>query len=616
MLKPTEDSIARLTGAATSLRDKGSRNKGRGNKPPKSLEERLSLLEISSTVVHAGMMTSHALKTNEANLILWRSLDSTFVFGVSCVIGMVLQWIGRFVKTGGFLGCSAFVTVTSANVLLSWLAAVALWRVYALGCRVSQLPPSSLFRYSPGAYVTAYLTGLVILWLVTSSSFARPSVDAALEEWAARVVLWFRLLKDTGSNSDGESDELEKNLARWIFAARLLVALLVGSLAFCLAEPFGQTIKLILYKLYTKSTSKSNSDNDNDSSSQHSPERQRRDETMIRIALFGILVLPPAIVCFAFFTNTTSNRFIITLLGWSLLSCALLLLKPLLRAHLEQAVPSVVVILATDGPKPTADSITQPFQGRIDRLVQTSGKLAVVACTIMVLLTTRQLCGNAYISTQLIYPHAYHSSLLLPTTGITPKDSTNDAAVALQAWHSTMQDRAAAAASSSSSWQWWWCTGVSSTDKAQRSVINEDSVTLPTSGLYLLQQHKDPPVSLSGYMKELQRRAVGSSPSSTSTASSSATETKATDNSRRTKNSNHGVNDKTHKDDIGFWMIVLALWRHPFLTSTIVGPIMDLVGCCLAALWALSCLYGVIFHRQEAKELASYTLAVTDSKSA
>ena len=557
ILKPTQESVAAIAGVAVSS---SARRKRQTTKVPKTIEERLNVLDLATSIIHPGMLTANALKKKD-ELLLWQSLDSTIVFVVSCVVALILRWLFSWIQVCVTACCSdltcwmAWLEGRQVGLpLLGLLVTVAVWHVYSLGCLISQLPKESMFRYTPSTYVTSYLFGLATLWLLNTPpllEFLRIPADDALEEASARLLLWIKLVGIRVKDD-------EASLESWTSIARFLTAGGFGLLAFAISDPLGETVRLLVYRFYSGPTS-------------HTPHTNRAAarsyQNQVRAA-YALLILLSQMIVLTYLTPHRPNRLgARTFLAWIVAGLLFFLVKPLLQSHLEQCIPSVVVVFAD--PKPSAETILYQFQGRIQRLVRTGSKLTLFPSLLVLMLTMGHLCRT---------PHSMY-----PGTHRLGVESAT-----ITQWKQQRALHTVESATSTGN----WVNFISST----RANACGQTLSLP-------EEKGD----VSGVIETAKDLVLGTPPIPGTLAQVLSG---LQDKTREEKGTDSAGDEETNKPSAR--EIVLALVRHPFLTSTIVAPILDLLGLMLASLWTVSCVWGFFSSRKEMREMASYNLTVAN----
>lgn len=381
LLRPTQESVAFLVGLST-------KQQRRQLTIPKTLEERLAALQLSSATITGGMVAVNAMKSKETARV-WKHFESNNSLVVACLTALLLRWVLLWSKVLYNPCCDNLQcwirwfqmeqAVTKPTLVL--LSLVTWYSVSHLGKNTSKLPSGSPLRYAPSSYMTAWIFGLATALAITTNTF---SIQLALDEIAARTLLWRRWL---GMRGDDEASLLGTVTT----GSHALLVLGVAYVGFVLAEPISSSVQLLVYQFWVTRTS---------SATQRSPQQQHQNLRLRKFLMFVTATLPTAILISFYWTDSRKLRFI---LSWCWTASLLFWINPLLQTHLDRSLPLVQQVLESKRDV-TSDEIFHPFQNRYNRLVDTGIKLSVLPSALVVLLSLTALCRPA---TTAIYPLGY-----------------------------------------------------------------------------------------------------------------------------------------------------------------------------------------------------------------
>jgi hypothetical protein len=385
LLRPTQESVACLVGLST-------KKQGRQLTIPKTLEERLATLQLSSATITGGMVAVNAMRSKETARV-WKHFESANSLVVACLTALLLRWILLWSKVLFNPCCDNMQcwqrwfhmehAVTKPAIVL--LSLVTWYSVSHLGKNTSKLPSGSPLRYAPSSYMTAWIFGLATALFISTNTF---SLQFALNELAARLLLWRRWL---GMRGDDEASLLGTVTT----GTHVLLILGVAWVGFVLAEPMSSSVQLFVYQFWVTTTTTSAPRRP-----PQQPHQQQQQQEHFRLRKFLMLLtatLPTAILVSFYWTDTRSQRLF---LSWCWTASLLYWIKPLLQTHLDRSLPLIQQVLESKRDV-TSDEIFHPFQNRYNRLVDTGIKLSVLPSALVVLLSMTTLCHPA---TTTIYP--------------------------------------------------------------------------------------------------------------------------------------------------------------------------------------------------------------------
>jgi hypothetical protein len=530
LLSPTKESVAFLAGVTKQ-------------RAPKTMEERLSALELSSRTVTGGMVAVGAMKTKET-AVMWKNLEDACSLVLGCIVAFILRWILLWAKVFYKPCCSNldcwkdwFIAEDNAKPILVVLFLLTWHSVSHLGKHTSKLPPGSPLRYSPSSYITGWIFGLATLTPLTPRH-----LPDALEELAARVLLFNRLL---GIRVDNE----QALLVTMTTGAQFAVALLAGFVGFVIAEPVSSSIQLLVYRWF--------------SFSKTDLQKQR----MVRAAML-LATLLPVFILLACATDWRSFQIV---MSWIWIASLYCLTKPLLQTYLDRSLPDAKQVLESKSDL-TSDKIFHPFKHRYSRLVENGIKLSVLPSTLVILLSLTSLCNS---STTGIYPIGYAGPM-----------SSSVANVYLETRALTVTNSVVNQTS---------LLGINTCGTPplppRRKHGKKDAVVPPTieRGSDLLENVPAVPMTIAGALGNLQS---------------------SQEDEEEKRRDDDGDDDGTTKD------IFASILQHPFVTSTVARPILDLLTLLVTAWWLVSLAYGLIFSHKTRQEIGTYSFDVEQSQKA
>lgn len=365
LLSPTKESVAVLAGVTGTTKHTPKRRP-----PPHSsqLEQRLAALELAAGTVGGGMVAVTAMKIKET-AVVWKALESACSLLVAGVIALSLRWLHLW-STDLYKPCCGdtncwkerFVAEDTTKPILVVLLLFAWYSVSQLGTYTSKLPPGSPLRYAPSSYITGWIFGLATL-----TPLMPRELPAALEELAARILLFIRLL---GIRVEQEHDVLLTMTTGSQFA----VAIGVGFVGFVIAEPVSSSVQLGLYQWFA---------------GRAATNRQQPQRIVPTMMLLSV-ILPMASLGMVYSATEkwqSLQRILVSL--W--IGTLYYLTKPLLQTHLDRSLPAIKQILESSS-ELTSDKIFHPFKHRYNRLLETGIKLSVLPSVLVILLSLTSLC--------------------------------------------------------------------------------------------------------------------------------------------------------------------------------------------------------------------------------
>ena len=372
MLRPTPESVARLAGLSTKKQP-----------IPKTLDERLAALQLSSATIAGGMVAVTAMKSEETARV-WRHFEYSNSLVVACLVALLLRWTLLWCKVIYSPCCDDLQcwkrwfhiedTVTKPALVL--LSLVTWHSVSRLGQNTSKLPSQSSLRYAPSSYMTGWMFGLATALCTTTNTF---SLQNAMNEIAARLLLWRRWL----GMRMGDEELLLGTVTTGMHA---LVIFGVAWVGFVLAEPISSSVELLVYEFWA---------------APRRPPRQLQQQRVVHKCLILLTAILPATILMSFWTDSRSLRL---LLAWCWMSSLVYWIKPLLQTYLDRSLPSIQQVLESKRDV-TSDQIFHPFQSRYNRLVETGIRLSVLPSALVVLLSLTTLFYSS--NTSAIYPLAF-----------------------------------------------------------------------------------------------------------------------------------------------------------------------------------------------------------------
>lgn len=547
LLSPTKESVAILAGVTGSTKHSPT-NRSTPGPHSSQLEQRLAALELAAGTVGGGMVAVTAMKTKET-AVVWKTLESACSLLLAGVIALALRSI-RLWSTDLYKPCCSdakcwkewFVAEDTTKPILVFLLLMAWNSVSHLGTYTSTLPPGSPLRYAPSSYMTGWIFGLAVL-----TPLMPRQLPAALEELAARIILFIRLL---GIRVEQEQDLLVTMTS----GAQLALAIGVGFVGFVIAEPVSSSVQLGIYQWFA---------------GRAAANRQQQQQLLVSTVMLLTLILPMASLWLAY-SATEQWHSLQQICVWLWIGTLYYLTKPLLQTHLDRSLPAIKQILESKS-ELTSDKIFYPFKHRYNRLLETGIKLSVLPSVLVILLSLTALCR----SSTSIYPVGYggpvgtravHEYLEARAFEMTHRTDGNH--------HPTLVSR-------------WLAIQTCPTPLPPRrkQQAMKDVVPLPNMerGRDLLKHVPLPPMTIAGALTMLQS------------------------SSKRDERQKLGEN-------VGAKEILVSLLKHPFFTSTIARPILELLTTVLTVWWLISLFYALAFSHRLRQEIGKYSFDIEQSQ--
>ena len=572
VLQPTEESVALIAGVGNQQHQR----------MPKTLEERMDALELSSARILPGMLTRAALRS-EDNYYLWRWLDAAVIFAVTCLFGLLLRWlVGWYqVLIHQETACCNDMecwsewsdTIMASTPIISFMVIVfvtSLWKVATLS---SRLPPTSRMRYPPSCYLAGFCLGLATLWLCYTPILLQSwniQLQEALDELSSRWLLWLRMV--FMSYHDTEREQYWREI--FIHVAKLLIAGVCACTGFALADPLSVTIRAIIYQWYNL-----REDPGSNPFEYFKNQQQYRGNfgkywsifwrIHVRVAVCSTLLLPLALLG-TYLSGNSSIGSRVTL-SWIFVYMMATLCKPLLQGYLQQSLADITTVLA-QSQNPEADRITHPFRYRMDRLIRVGGQIIVFPLLVTALLTSGHACRCGTSESLSLYPVIF------------PLDNSHISIKTWQMSHARTLAKGSLVWSLTSSKSFTTCNDLD----ALQGVSEIDNVLIRNATQLLESKPTIPTTFFKGLrgLQKLARRALREPPVRMALLH---------DNPQlRVKSSKDKATIAEVHDFVGgFADLSSAMIRHQHVTSTVIVPVLDLLGFVLCVLWVATYLLHV-----------------------
>jgi hypothetical protein len=570
---PTDESVARIAATHASKKQK--------RPPPKTREERLAALELQLAEIPPGGLTMSSLESKQG-IHMWTNLDNACVNAFSCVFALGLRFCLGWVRVLRNPCCSDLSCwlgwwqgQQNAVPLLSLLALMAFHSAWTLGKLSSTLPQGTSLLYPPSCFLFGIVAGLVALWVLnTPALLQRMNIAAtpALEEWGARIVLWLRLVGVRISSNE------EILLNRMMTIGRILFATLCGSLGFVLWDPLQSTVQVMVYRWQ-----------------QHfkQPEKKQWSWYHAILAMSSLFLLKLLILL----TYLVSGRGDIsrlqvrTMAAWCDVWIMCSLVKDLLQSYMDQAIPQVSMVLSESSPA-MSDRIMYPFRSRFQRLVRAGSQMVTFPFCVVALLTLGHLCH-------------IHSNMYPAPYGEANLDKAMQST--LKSWEQTQVVTMANSASNAND----FISHLSPTRAntcGETLEVKKNKRKKATIGRELLETAKPVRTSLAQALGGLQVLALMAREDKiVQTVLEHHEESIAEDDNSAT------IKD-TGKAADELLSTLTAVLLHPILTSTIVFPLVDLLGFILCVLWMISMMVGSFTHWRTMRQLVDHHVKLACKK--
>jgi hypothetical protein len=397
------------------------------------------------------------------------------------------------------------------------------------------------------------------------------SATPALEEWAARILLLLRLMGVRISSNE------EMLLNRMINIGRLLFATLCGSLGFVLWDPLQSTVQVMVYRwqqLFAQ------------------PEKQwswyHAIFGMASLFLLKLLILLTYLVSGRGDTPRLKVR---TMAAWCDVWMMCSLAKDLLQSYMDQVIPEVSVVLSESSP-PMSDRIMYPFRSRFQRLVRAGSRMVTFPFCIVALLTLGHLCH-------------VHSDMYPAPYG----EATQDKAMrsTLKLWEQTQVVNMANSASNVTD----FISHLSPTRAntcGETLELKKKQKKKAKTGRELLETARPIRTSLAQALGGLQVLALMAREDKIAQTVLEHHEESKTDED------NPATIKDTGKAADELLSTLTAVLLHPILTSTIVFPLVDLLGFVLCVLWMVSMIVGISTHWSAMRRLGDHNVKLACKK--
>jgi hypothetical protein len=563
------------------------------------LEERLKKLHFNVITVHPGGLTHAAMHKREAT-VLWKALDTAIAFTMSCGVAIVVRWLSTTFRQLYHSCCSEFdcwETDWSAGqrstLLLAVLTILAFRSWLQMAMLASQMPIGLRASFSPSCYVSGFLVGLSVWWMTypqqsqiaTSFTIGHwnahaniPDTHLAIQELVSRSMLWLHLF-------DARMP-LGNDAFQWfIFFWRLVLAAFGAVLGFSLAEPLQALQYRILYRWHVGDL---NSGKDTSSKSR---------SLYQGIVTAGVACLPVLILLSYNHSDPAMMIMLRASAAWLFVLLLFTLSKTLLQDYLQQALLHVVSALARplssnpgdhddDDDKDDDDStvITHPFTSRHENLVRLGGQLVAFPLLVVILLTTGHLCNYSSQPPMPMYPCAY---------GIPFANAEQHQIWEQQKVQAMAQSVLHNAYSSRRLWD-----------------INAESCEIvpPFSLTASKNSEKD---IVSNPVELLASHATGANASTATLPESLIQILQKIQRHAKDPEESRGSAESAEDSILYFKRTAQALVRHPFLTSSIVFPLMDFMGFILCSLWSLNFVQRLISYWKPMRALRLHSLQLS-----
>jgi hypothetical protein len=565
---PTDESVA--TVVALNNKDAHTRQH---DEQSTIAHDRLATLQFESTRIQPGMITMNSLESNDG-IRLWTNLDNATVCAFCCIFALVFQYCVHWFfawKQPCCADISCWVAWwqrhQNAVPLLSLLALMAFHSAWMLG----KLSCFGTDRFS--SYISGILLGLAAFWMVHTPALLEIldiDVHFSLEEASARILLWARLVGIRIANEEG--------VLKWLInVGKLVFAVFAGSLGLVLLEPILTTSRLTVYRFQQVF---------------HQQEKKRWMWCYSLISLASLFFLPLLILLTYLFSDRGNVFRIRTLFTWMFVCVLCSVIPDLLQSYMDQAIPAVSIILSEPSP-PNADRIMYPFRSRFQRLVHTGSLLVTFPFILIALVMVGHLC-NVHSD---IYPIAYKGMIL-----------DKSARTTLHYWEKKLVVEMANSATSATG----FIAQLSPTRAnacGERLQPNRKYRKKIRNGRELILMAKPVRKSLAQAIGGIQVLRL-----------------MAREDQIARKVLEHTENMSAKDDDDIYFLedtgksaddlvaALTAVLLHPVLTSTVVFPLVDLMGFLLCIFWLVTLAGGVFLYRQSMLQLANGYTAIAYKK--
>jgi hypothetical protein len=643
LLSPTTDSVALLAGVPTAVfngtnvthtTSQRHQQQQQSRPIPRTLDERLQALELSASTVSGGMVAVSVMKNTSDNTnnsqhqnqsMGWKTLEWTSALVMGCLVCLSLRYVyivvklivGAMVFEEATFCCSGHQEGTSSSSCWErWSSAVQIHDTYKAlivmlafftWSSIAQLSRQTSSAYSaPASYVTAWIFALVTYFYLipASSSSSFLNIEGALEEWAARLLLWIRLLGIRGDEIPALDDEatLQSKIDMLVGPAKLLLAVITGYLGFIVSEPISTTIHLILYQWYSHRAAKSKAplptttEDDVDEPSPNTSSASAMSSSILKkrkLLLLGSATMLPIVSIIV--SPDGSFRSSVTILScWVFVAALFILANQLLQTHLDRALPAIKQVLDNGEAEISSDQILGPFTNRYKRLVDMGGNLLVLPSTLVVLLlllatTTAMLPWSDISSSRALSSIGYHRGG--PGVIVKTKDGRQLLVAAKRIDRRSIEGRNTLSGFLTDS-------DMMNCEEARNGA---SGVSLDR-GLDLLKAFAPPSITVAGALSNLQQRAA---------KSKSGEKSSPPDDKGNRNNNNHNHNEDNAAGELQ--TILTMLIRHPFITATIARPILHLWIFLILGWWCLSLSHSFVFSRSIRNEIGTYSFAIQQS---
>ena len=267
------------------------------------------------------------------------------------------------------------------------------------------------------------------------------------------------------------------------------------------------------------------------------------------------------------------------------------LAKDLLQSYLDQAIPEVSVVLSESSP-PMSDRIMYPFGSRFQRLVRAGSRLVTFPFCIVALMTLGHLCH-------------VHSDMYPAPYGETTLDKAMHSTLKL--WKQTQAINLANSASNATG----FLSHLSPTRAnacGETLKLKKKQKKMAKSGRELLETAKPIRTSLAQALGGLQVLALMAREDKIA-----QTVLEHHEESKIDEGNSATIKD-TGKAADELLSTMTAVLLHPIVTSTVVFPLVDLLGFILCVLWMVSMIVGIFTQLGAMRRLAEHNVKITCKK--
>lgn len=578
---PTDESVAAVAACGGNNINHDEDKDSPQNNHNKTTRERLDALEIEATNVEPGMVTLNSLQSSTQSIRLWTNIDNACVCAFSCIFSLLVRFCWNWILVLFQPKCCADIPCwvawlhrqQNAVPLLALLALMAFHSAWTLG----KLSSSNRMT---GRVIAGVILALSSLWIINAPApldTLHISAAHALEEGAARILLWARLV---GIRISNELKALE-----WlILAGKVVFSLFAGSLGFVLWDPLQGTSRILVYRSQRLLAQ---------------PSKRQWKWIYSMLAMTALFFLPLLILLTYLVSNDKQSYMkrinARTMAAWLFVLVLGSLIKDLLQAYMDQANAEVAIVLSEPSP-PIADRVMYPFRNRFQKLVETAGQLVTFPFCLVALLTMGHLC-NVNCD---MYPVPYKGAATLDNKGTKTQrhywekhivvNTANSATNSTLVLSHISPTRANA------------CGKTIEPKRRYRKKLG--------TGRQLLSYAKPVKKSLLNALGGLQVLALMAREDQIARKVLEHTENR----SAETNDFDEYFLEDTGKSADDLVAAITAVIMHPVLTSTVVFPILDLTGFLLCILWLVAFVGGVAKYRKRMRELGSYEMMVKKNK--